>query len=462
MKTVRARTRVLSDAEIERVHYYSLKILDEIGIHVPNAEMLGLLEGEGCVVDHQSQVVRFPAKVIDGMLEPFARNRKAEDDWPIGRLSAGVSTQVFMVDYTRNERRRGTLDDILKGVRLTDSLENFSSSNAVAVPSDVPAEIADMEAFRAVYTYAGKRGGTYILNVSSAERIIEMSLAIGRGVGFLLDTVSPLKVRRESLETALIFKKRGMRVGFCSMVSSMGSAPATAAGAIVTQNAEHLAGMLMTKCLNGEASGGYPGMAHPLDPSTLMCSFGSPFIARTSFACADIARHYGLTPHGNIALTDSLAPDFQAGFEKGLSLGFGVCAGLAGVGAQGITGADQGNSFEQLVLDDAWISAYNASVAGVEVTDATVGYETIKEVGQGGSFIGTEHTFEYFRDELKSPALFAREPWDARGRSTLLERVHERVAELTAGYREAEPVITDGEKRDIDRIADKAANRARG
>ena len=51
-----------------------------------------------------------------------------------------------------------------------------------------------------------------------------------------------------------------------------------------------------------------------------------------------------------------------------------------GTRRQGIVGADQGFSFAQLVLDDAWLDAFNYTLQGFTVDEDTMGFETIEEV----------------------------------------------------------------------------------
>ena len=59
------------------------------------------------------------------------------------------------------------------------------------------------------HTYSRKPGGTYILSPTSAKYIIQMAEVMGRKVSYLLETVSPLQFRKESLEMALVFSKSG-------------------------------------------------------------------------------------------------------------------------------------------------------------------------------------------------------------------------------------------------------------
>jgi len=452
MKSIHTGVRVLSEAEIEKIHRASLSVLETVGIHTPNARMLSILEKAGCRVDHERQNVHYPPRLIEEMVAGWrARGPRAEQQ-PLEPLTGFVSTEVFYIDYLSGVRRPGVMDDVLKGIALGRHLRNFPAPDALVLPSDVRPDAADLLTYQALYTYSEKPAGTYVLNPLAARGIIQMAKALGREVSFLLDTVSPLKIRKESLEMALLFADEGMPIGFCSLVSAMTTAPVTAAGSIALQNAEHLAGMVMLQCL-GRRAECYPAMVHPSDPGSLICSFGSPYIARTSAACAQMAHWYGLTPTGNIALTDALAPDFQCGFEKALSLMLGACAGVRSIGGQGIVGADQGNSMEQLVIDDEWLSAYNHLLRGVEVTDETLALDVMLEVGQGQGFLATEHTLDHFREELFTSDLFQRRPWASADHARpLLSRAHERVAEWTGDWRELPVVITPSQKQEIDRI----------
>ncbi len=455
MKHIFSTLRTLSDGEMQLIHDTSLRILSEIGIQTPNAEMLALLSEMGCKIDDQSQVAFYPRTLIESMIADCRRDAGPQNGEVVLRpITAGISTEVFLIDYMSRAKRLGTMDDIKKGIVLLDAMEHFPTADAVVVPSDVPAEASDLLTYRTLFGYSKKRAGTYILNPDMAPFIIEMAKLMGVKVGFLLDTVSPLKVRKESLDAAITFARQRMPIGFCSMVTSLGSAPVTPAGAMAVQNAEHLAGMVMLRALGQEAHG-YPAVIHPCDPSTLICSFGAPSFGRTAVAGAQMARFYGLEPSGNIALTDALLPDFQCGFEKGLSVAMGGMAGLRGIGGQGIVGADQGNSFEQIVLDNEWIGAYNSAIRGVEVTEETIGYEAIARVGRSGTYLSDDHTMDHLRQEVWPSRLFLREPWDSAigaGKPDLLARAHERVETLSAGYRNLPPVVSASKQDELNRI----------
>ena len=119
-----------------------------------------------------------------------------------------------------------------------------------------------------------------------------------------------------------------------------------------------------------------------------------------------------------------------------------------GIGCQGIAGADQGFSFEQLVIDDEWLDAWRFVVSGFEADAETIAVDLIERVGIGGDFIAEEHTVRHLGHSWWPSRLFERLSWDswqAAGATTLLDRAHRRVMELTEGYRSPETVLTPGQ-----------------
>lgn len=66
MNQIQASIRVLSDDEIVRIHNTSMRILSEIGLHVPNETVCGMAQKLGVKVD--GETVRIPAEALDPIL----------------------------------------------------------------------------------------------------------------------------------------------------------------------------------------------------------------------------------------------------------------------------------------------------------------------------------------------------------------------------------------------------------
>lgn len=229
-----------------------------------------------------------------------------------------------------------------------------------------------------------------------------------------------VRIPAEALEIALQFAAAGMPLDMTPLVMAGSTAPVTLAGALAQQNAEVL---------------------------------GSPNQALFGIATAQMAAFYGLTSGSNSGLTDALYPDFQAGFEKSFSAVCSVLAGSDAIGGQGIVGADQGFSFAQLVLDDAWLDAFNYTLQGFTVDEDTLGFETIEEVGIGGNLLSEWHTVEYMRASWWRHDLFPRQTFqDGEPIQTARQRAQASIAE----NRTDEPVIDGAQCAMLDKIVQDA------
>lgn len=63
MNQIQANIRVLSDDEIARIHNTSMRILSELGLHVPNETVCGMAQKPGAKVD--GETVRIPAEALE-------------------------------------------------------------------------------------------------------------------------------------------------------------------------------------------------------------------------------------------------------------------------------------------------------------------------------------------------------------------------------------------------------------
>src|SRR5690606_8105546 len=82
-----------------------------------------------------------------------------------------------------------------------------------------------------------------------------------------------------------------------------------------------------------------------------------------------------------------------------------------------------------------------------------LGFDAIREVGPGGSFITHPSTLEGFRSLSRSELFpnWSPEAWDAAGRPSGKDRVRERIRQLLAGHNfELDPAL----RRELDRLYD--------
>lgn len=443
MKKIKSSLEVLSEQELMLIHNASLKTLSNIGMNIPNDEVLTMCADKGCIVDMQKQVVKFPVAVMEAFIDKMRAESKFKPTEEAQKLGGWISTQVSLVDYATKQRRYGLRDDNMKNIKLVEALPNIPCANAAVVPSDVPYDIADVITIIDIQKYSTKPGGTYILTPTGAKYVAEVNKILGLKSGYLFETISPLSFKKDTVDMALEFAKNGGGLGIAPMAMSAATAPITISGTLVIETAEVLGSCFLVHMMTGE----YPAFSascHSVDPQTMLCSFGSPNQALFGVAVSQLAKFYGLQGGTNTGLTDAIMPDFQGGIEKGITAAFNSLGGLNSIGCQGIVGADQGFSFEQLVIDNEWIDYYNYIVSGFDVTDELIGYDLIEQVGIAGNFLGEEHTVEYMRESYWISRIFNRDDWAnwvAKGERTVFDRAHEFVERVTAGYRDMQPVL---------------------
>jgi len=457
MKHISGIIEVLSQTEIEFIHNKTLELLEKVGVKVPNNEILDICHGMGCVVDKHTQILKIPAKVMADVISEHKKKNTVKGTIT-EKLTGDISTQVFVVDFETKKRRYGLMDDVMKGIILVEKLDFIKAANSVVIPSDVPAELSEIESFKAIFTYSSKPGDTYVLTPFSAKYVLQLSDAMGIQQSYLLDTVSPLSFREESLEIALQYAKKGHRIHTGPMTMAGATSPVTLAGTLVVENAEVLASMFIIYSLTNCISICY-APAHSFDMQTLLCSFGAPNQALLGIACAQMARYYNLESRTNTGLSDSILPDFQGGFEKASTAVIAHLAGCKEIGCQGIVGADQGFSFEQLVIDNEWLSYYNYILRGIEVNEKTIGLDVIEKVGIGGNYITEEHTAMNMMDNYWYSNLFKREAWDQwinNGQKEILGTAHEYIKDILSGYQYAVPVITPSKLDELNQITEDA------
>jgi trimethylamine--corrinoid protein Co-methyltransferase len=301
----------------------------------------------------------------------------------------------------------------------------------------------------------------YVLSPETARLIVRMDEIVRDGasrdgtprepagtikrppISYLLEPNGSLSYDEFSLDMALIFAEAGHHIHLGPMAMAGLDAPVTLAGTLVIQNADNLIGIVLCSLLG--LPGSWSGSAHTLDLRSALCSFGSPNQVLLGLAAVQLGHHYGYEVPLNSALTDACLPDFQGGFEKGMSAIVALLSGAGGIGAQGLVGADQGASLEQLAIDNEWASAVSHILdLGFEVNDETLAVDTIRRAGIGGNYLAEEHTVRHMRETYWPATLFNQKSWDAwmdEGGKDVYARAHERVLQILAEHYPPEPQL---------------------
>lgn len=275
-----------------------------------------------------------------------------------------------------------------------------------------------------------------------------------------LEPISPLQLPRDGLDIVREFVQAGQPVSIGPMAMTSATAPAALAGTLAQENAEILAGIVMTQLLAPGTAVTYGGIPHIMDPHTSICSFGSPEQGLMALAMAQIAHFYGFPVYINVGLTDAKVPDAQAGMEKAGTMLLGVLAGADTFGHCGICGTDHAGSLLWLAFDNELMNYIKRIARGFEVNTETLATDVIKSVGPAGNFLAEPHTVEHFRKELWLPGqIWTRQSydaWQAQGAASFADRLAEHVSSILTAH--TPQPLDEALSREIDRIVKSAGH----
>ncbi len=468
------RYGVLSHDEIQRIHQATVQVLSEVGVRVYHDEVLERLVDFGARVDKDNQSVKIDEGLLTDSLEKAGKSyilygRDGSCIAPIGHggfVAMSSPGQYSWVDTIQKTRRPPTSEDTRKAILVGDALEHIDIVGAMTQPVDIPSPIRDIWLTAELIKGTKKPTRCWITNGQTAPYILEIYKVVAGGESELrarpqieafIEPISPLQMPTHGMEILLEFTRLGLPISYGPMVQAGATGPVTLAGTLVQENAETLAAIVITQVLRPGTPVMYGGIPHVVDMRTTSISFGSPEQGLMAVAMVQIAKSYGLPVYINIGLTDSNLVDAQSGLEKGMTLLVGALAGGDLIGHLGISGADQGASLSQLVVDNEMVTYTKRILRGFDVEDATLAVDVIKEVGHDGQYLAHPHTVSHFREEFWIPTMWNRsswEPWLQEGSKSMAERAAEKVQEILETH---EPEPTDEALvREIDSIVEAA------
>jgi trimethylamine--corrinoid protein Co-methyltransferase len=470
----------LSEKEIEAIHAGTMNILRDTGVMVHHDEALELLRQAGAKVQQDKRIARLPEQLVMSCIEQagkkyilYGRNPERTARFGYGDFVLMSSPgQYSWIDTDSGNRRPATISDTGEAIKLGDALDNITIVGSMAQPKEISESYRDVYLTGELVKGTGKPTRCWVKNKKTARYVLEIYRAVAGGseairkrpmVEAFLEPISPLQMPKDGLDIVREFARAGQPVSIGPMAMTSGTAPATLAATLAQENAEILAGVVVTQLFAPGTPITYGGIPHIMDPRTSICSFGSPEQGLMAVAMVQMARYYGFPVYVNVCLTDAKVPDAQAGIEKGTSLLMAALAGADTFGHCGICGTDHAGSLVWLALDNEIMVYVKRIARGFEVDAGMVAADVVNKVGPGGNFLAEEHTVQHFRKELwlAGPA-WTRQSWDGwvdSGKLSMADRLRNQVKEILSSH-EPEP-LDAGLTKEIDVIV-KAAERELG
>jgi len=245
--------------------------------------------------------------------------------------------------------------------------------------------------------------------------------------------VAPLHHDREQMEGALVFAGYGQPIDVTSEPQAGATAPVTLAGLLATQTADVISAITIIQLANPGNPVWYGTCGSIMDMRVGRIAIGAVEMGMINVASAQIAHYYDIPCRGTASATDSKILEFQAGYEKTLTL---TMAALGGVNMIFYPGTMEGAmtiSKESLVIDNEIAEGLYRVLKGVNVNEETLAVGVTDRVGPGGHYLKQRHTMRFLKQEHFLPLLAdrrARDRWEEAGSKGMVEKAHEEMERI--------------------------------
>ena len=453
--------KILSDDQIEQIHLSALSILWRTGVEVREDQAFEILKKAGCPTN--GKMVRIPSHLVeeavrlapktfmlygrDPNFKVTLEGRKVYYEPMIGRLNT--------LDLETGARRRTTLEDVGKLVRVADALEHYTLLHSGAIMphiEGVPDEVSHVHGYLTSVKNSSKVIKGVVRGKEKARDCIRMASVIAGGEEALkrrpnifttCNVISPLEYMVEQTEGLIEYARMGLPVDIASEPQLGATSPVTLAGTIAQQTAEILGMNVVAQLVHPGTPVLMGTVAGVMDLRNGTIALGGVEAAMINVAHAQMAQFYQIPSRGTGSNTESKVFDMQAGYEKTITLLLPALAGANMIFYPGTMDHALTVSLESLVIDHEICDIIARILNGISVTEETLALDIIDKVGPGGHFLNQKHTMKYLKQEHFIPQLSDRdsyEAWVEKGKPSIQERAKDRVKKILA---EHEPLPLD-------------------
>ena len=445
----------LSADELEFIQDRSLRVLEEIGMEFLHDTALDILDKAGAEVNRAKRHVRLPRELVTASVAKAPAEFTLHARNPArNRILGGnhinfcpVASPPFCHDLDEG-RREGNFTDYCKFLKLGQSFNILHFFGGYPVePTDLPAASRHLDCLSAFVTLTDRAWHAYSLGAERIEDALEIA-AIARGksreelkaeasIVTVVNANSPLRYDTPMLDGLIKMAEGGQVVILTPFTLSGAMAPATVAGALTQQNAEALAGITLVQLVNPGCPVIYGGFTSNVDMKTGAPAFGTPEATRAAMIGGQLARRNGV-PYRSSNPNASTSADAQAAYESQMSL-WGATMGHANMILHAAGWLEGGlvASFEKFIIDVDTLQMMAEVLTPIEVTDAAIGIEAMRDVGPGGHFFGTQHTLDRYEKAFYEPIVSDWrnfEAWEAAGAPDAQRRANTICKKMLAAY----------------------------
>ena len=254
--------KVLSQSQLDMLKAGTLQILQDVGVKFPSQKALKIFADHGADVDWDTEIVRITPDLVEKALSTAPRSfilggREPRFDLTLDGKNSYMTTDgcgTRVIGLQTRQERHSRKEDVARMARIVDALPLISFFWPLVSAQDhgLTAPLHECHA-GLTNTLKHVRGGTTVYP-EFARYLVEMATVVAGSederrkrppICGNICGIAPLGHDEHGLESALVYAEAGIPFTFMAMPTMGSTAPATPWGALVSGDAEVVAGMVL-------------------------------------------------------------------------------------------------------------------------------------------------------------------------------------------------------------------------
>ena len=317
------------------------------------AVVLGKLGDAGAVIEDDDEIVKIPEFLVRKALETapsqfllFDLKGRAVVEYGGNRVHFDPgSSGVNILDPVTLEHRPAKTDDLIRLVKVTETLSQYDAQSTAVICNEVPKEIGDIYRLYLVLLHSSKPVVTGAFSINTLRPMLQM-LAIPAGgmaelkqkpiAVFDVCPTPPLVWTEFGAKNLIELARAGVPAQIVSMPLAGVAGPVTLLGSIVQHAAECLSGITLHQLAQPGSPVVWGGAPAIFDMRYGTTPMGAIETAMIDAAYAQVGKSLKIPTHTYLGASDAKLVDAQAGLESGMSMLLGALAGINMISGAGM------------------------------------------------------------------------------------------------------------------------------
>lgn len=420
--------QTLNEQQCEKIVSTAKNILANTGISMKNERARTLLADHGCTVEGTH--VKIPTELFDRCLKTAPSEVTIYDQKGNEALKLNARNgrsyfvpgmcNVYRIDTKTGERRLCVKQDALDTAILVESLPHIDVACGLTLLSDCEEELAAAYEVRELLKGTTKPVLLMSTNLLEIETSYKLCCAVAGGEEnfqkkpFAIagaDCASPLTHNAANVDTILYMFEKGIPTPYIAAPMIGATGPVTLAGSLALALADSMVGMVLSQLVNPGCPFIGTCFLDIMDMSTTSFAMTAPELSLAAAASVDLYRYLNLPNVCHMGMTDAITFDQQAAMDLTIQMYTSMLSGSNLNFFGGFLETAMTGSLEALYFCNDTIGFLDHIIGGLEVSEETLAFDVIDEVGPEGNFLSEEHTVEHYTENWRPSGALARQNW---------------------------------------------------